>query len=109
MDRYCLLPPVPPAWCRATDRRSLRVGPPRPDHKLDPAGTLDTLSTRRATVYVDTMPVSEAFNFRRATPLITTSGILSQAQLLDLHREHYNAVINLLPDDHEQAVAQEAD
>jgi uncharacterized protein (TIGR01244 family) len=52
--------------------------------------------------------IDESYNFRRINERLTTSGVVSDAQLRALHAEGYDAVINLLPDDHPQAVADEA-
>ena len=54
------------------------------------------------------MSVEDSYNFRRIDDRLTTSGLMSVAQLGDLHREGYDAVINLLPDSYEHAVADEA-
>lgn len=52
--------------------------------------------------------VEDSYNFRRIHDRLTTSGLLSAEQLGGLGREGYDAVINLLPDSHEHAVADEA-
>jgi len=52
--------------------------------------------------------IEDAYNFRRINDRLTTSGLVSVAQLHDLRHEGYDAVINLLPDTHEHAVASEA-
>ena len=44
------------------------------------------------------MSIEDAYNFRRINDRLTTSGLVSVAQLHDLRREGYDAVINLLPD-----------
>ena len=54
------------------------------------------------------MSIEDAYNFRRINDRLTTSGLVSVAQLHDLRREGYDAVINLLPDTYEHAVASEA-
>ena len=54
------------------------------------------------------MTIEDSYNFRRITERLTTSGVVSVAQLSDLHHEGYEAVINLLPDSSEHAVADEA-
>jgi uncharacterized protein (TIGR01244 family) len=54
------------------------------------------------------MSIEDSYNFRRIHPHLTTSGLVSIAQLNDLQREGYNTVINLLPDSYEHAVADEA-
>jgi uncharacterized protein (TIGR01244 family) len=54
------------------------------------------------------MPIADSYNFRRISERITTSGLVSVAQLGDLRHEGYDAVINLLPDSHERAVTDEA-
>ena len=53
------------------------------------------------------MSIEDSYNFRRIHDGLTTSGLMSVAQLGDLHREGYDAVINLLPDSYEHAVADE--
>ena len=53
------------------------------------------------------MSVEDSYNFRRIHDGLTTSGLLSAEQLGDLHREGYEAVINLMPDG-ENSVADEA-
>jgi protein tyrosine phosphatase (PTP) superfamily phosphohydrolase (DUF442 family) len=53
------------------------------------------------------MSIEDSYNFRRIHEGLTTSGLVSVAQLSDLHRENYDAVINLLPDS-ENEVADEA-
>jgi uncharacterized protein (TIGR01244 family) len=52
--------------------------------------------------------IDDSYNFRRIHERLTTSGVVSDAQLRGLHAEGYDAVINLLPDDNPQAVADEA-
>jgi uncharacterized protein (TIGR01244 family) len=52
--------------------------------------------------------IEESYNFRRIHERLTTSGLVSPAQLSDLRAEGYDALINLLPDTHEHAVADEA-
>ena len=44
------------------------------------------------------MSIEDSFNFRRIDERLTTSGVVSAEQLGDLHREGYDAVINLMPD-----------
>jgi uncharacterized protein (TIGR01244 family) len=53
------------------------------------------------------MSIEDTYNFRRIHEDLTTSGLLSAEQLGDLHREGYEAVINLMPDG-ENSVADEA-
>ena len=53
------------------------------------------------------MGIEDSYNFRRIDDRLTTSGLVSVAQLSDLHREGYDAVINLLPDSFEHAVPEE--
>jgi protein tyrosine phosphatase (PTP) superfamily phosphohydrolase (DUF442 family) len=57
----------------------------------------------RAAVSID-----DSYNFRRIHERLTTSGVVSDAQLRQLHAEGYGAVINLLPVHHPQAVVGEA-
>jgi uncharacterized protein (TIGR01244 family) len=54
------------------------------------------------------MTIEDSYNFRRISERLTTSGLVSAAQLDELHREGYDAVINLLPDTYEHAVTDEA-
>lgn len=44
------------------------------------------------------MSIEDSFNFRRIDDGLTTSGVVSAEQLSDLHRDGYDAVINLMPD-----------
>ncbi len=53
--------------------------------------------------------VEESYNFRRIDDRLTTSGLVSAEQLGSLGRDGYDAVVNLLPDDNERAVPDEAD
>ncbi len=53
--------------------------------------------------------VEESYNFRRIDDRLTTSGLVSAEQLATLERDGYAAVINLLPDNNERAVHDEAD
>jgi protein tyrosine phosphatase (PTP) superfamily phosphohydrolase (DUF442 family) len=54
------------------------------------------------------MSIEDAYNFRRINERLTTSGLVTVAQLLDLQGDGYDAVINLLPDTHAHAVPGEA-
>jgi uncharacterized protein (TIGR01244 family) len=54
------------------------------------------------------MSVEDSYNFRRIDDRLTTSGLLTVAQLRGLHAEGYDAVIDLLPESHERAVSDEA-
>ena len=54
------------------------------------------------------MGIEHSYNFRRADERVTTSGLVTAEQLAQLRREGYDAVINLLPEDSEHAVADEA-
>ena len=54
------------------------------------------------------MSIENSYNFRRINEDLTTSGLVSVEQLHGLRREGYDAVINLLPDSYEHAVADEA-
>jgi uncharacterized protein (TIGR01244 family) len=54
------------------------------------------------------MTIENSYNFRRISDAVTTSGLVSAAQLGDLRSEGYDAVINLLPDSYEHAVTDEA-
>ncbi len=53
------------------------------------------------------MGIEDAYNFRRIDDRVTTSGLVSVDQLGGLGREGYGAVVNLLPDSYEHAVADE--
>jgi protein tyrosine phosphatase (PTP) superfamily phosphohydrolase (DUF442 family) len=52
--------------------------------------------------------IEDAYNFRRISDRLTTSGIVSEAQLRALRAEGYDVVIDLLPRDNDHAVADEA-
>ena len=52
--------------------------------------------------------IEDSFNFRRVSPQLTTSGVVGAERLASLAEQGYRAVINLLPDSSEQAVAGEA-
>jgi protein tyrosine phosphatase (PTP) superfamily phosphohydrolase (DUF442 family) len=54
------------------------------------------------------MSIDDSYNFRRVDERVTTSGLVSAEQLSNLRAEGYAAVINLLPDSYEHAVADEA-
>ena len=54
------------------------------------------------------MSIEDSYNFRRIRDNLTTSGLVSVAQLNELQSEGYDTVINLLPDSFEHAVADEA-
>jgi len=54
------------------------------------------------------MGIEGSFNFRRISEQLTTSGLPTTEQLGELHDDGYAAVINLLPDHHDYAVADEA-
>ena len=54
------------------------------------------------------MSIEDSYNFRRIHDRLTTSGLVSVEQLRDLSAEGYDTVINLLPDDYEHAVRDEA-
>ena len=53
------------------------------------------------------MSIEDSYNFRRIHERLTTSGLVSAEQLNDLQNEGYDAVINLLPESNERAVADE--
>ena len=53
------------------------------------------------------MSIEQSYNFRRVDERLTTSGLVSPAQLRGLHGEGYEAVVNLLPDTFEHAVRDE--
>lgn len=54
------------------------------------------------------MPIEDSFNYRRIDDRVTTSGVVGAERLAGLAEEGYAAVINLLPDDSEWAVDNEA-
>jgi protein tyrosine phosphatase (PTP) superfamily phosphohydrolase (DUF442 family) len=54
------------------------------------------------------MSIEDSYNFRRVSERLTTSGLVSVEQLGNLKSEGYEAVINLLPNSYEHAVADEA-
>jgi protein tyrosine phosphatase (PTP) superfamily phosphohydrolase (DUF442 family) len=53
------------------------------------------------------MSVDQAYNFRAIDEAVSTSGVLSEAQLAQLRSSGYDAVINLLPHDSEYAIKTE--
>ena len=53
------------------------------------------------------MSVDEAYNFRAVSERLGTAGVVSPGQLAQLGSEGYDAVINLLPADNRDAVADE--
>lgn len=55
------------------------------------------------------MTVEQAYNFRKVSESVSTAGVLGEEQLRALQREGYTAVINLLPEDSEYAIAGEQD
>jgi protein tyrosine phosphatase (PTP) superfamily phosphohydrolase (DUF442 family) len=55
------------------------------------------------------MGIEDAYNFRRIDDLLTTSGFVTAEQLRSLRGEGYDAVINLLPDDNDRALAGEGE
>ncbi len=55
----------------------------------------------------DSPRIDTSYNFRRASPTVTTSGVVGARRLGHLREQGYAAVINLLPDDNQQAVANE--
>ena len=55
------------------------------------------------------MPIENCYNFRPITADLTTSGVVGTQRLQGLSAEGYEVVINLLPDNSEQAVADERD
>jgi protein tyrosine phosphatase (PTP) superfamily phosphohydrolase (DUF442 family) len=52
--------------------------------------------------------IQQSYNFRRVNERLTTSGLATVEQLGGLSGEGYDTVINLLPEDSEHAVADEA-
>lgn len=55
------------------------------------------------------MSVDQAFNFRKIDTRVASSGVVSAEQLATLADEGFEAVINLMPDSSEYAVAGERD
>lgn len=55
------------------------------------------------------MAVSDAYNFRQVDDLLSTAGVVNEAQLGELKSEGYDAVISLLPADSDYAIANEPD
>lgn len=55
------------------------------------------------------MAIANSYNFRRVSDLVTTSGVVGANRLKGLAPEGYEMVINLLPDNSEYAVENEAD
>ena len=53
------------------------------------------------------MEIESSYNFRRVSDQLTTSGIVRPEALKSLASEGYEAVVNLLPDSSEHAVATE--
>lgn len=54
------------------------------------------------------MSVDQAYNFRKVSDNLSTSGLLSPEQLRMLKSEGYDVVVNLLPEDSEYAIEGEA-
>jgi protein tyrosine phosphatase (PTP) superfamily phosphohydrolase (DUF442 family) len=54
------------------------------------------------------MSVEQAYNFRKINEYVSTSGLLSAEQLRELKHEGYQVVVNLLPEDSEYAIRDEA-
>ena len=52
--------------------------------------------------------IDASYNFNRVSPQVTTSGVVGAKRLADLGAQGYDVVINLLPDESEHAVADEA-
>lgn len=52
--------------------------------------------------------IDRSYNFRRVSQQLTTSGVVGAARLSALAAQDYQALINLLPDSSEQALAGEA-
>lgn len=53
------------------------------------------------------MSIEGSFNFRRVSDRVTTSGVVGDQRLANLKAQGYGALINLLPDQSEYAVADE--
>ena len=54
------------------------------------------------------MAIDQSYSFRRVNNQITTSGAVEASDLQHLSSEEYDAVINLLPDDNKDALADES-
>ncbi len=55
------------------------------------------------------MSLEDAYNFRRVDDRLTTSGFVTAEHLRSLRDDGYDAVINLLPDDNDRALAREGE
>lgn len=53
------------------------------------------------------MSIDQAYNYKKVSNKVSTSGLLTKEQLSLLKSEEYEAVINLLPGDHKYAIADE--
>jgi len=53
------------------------------------------------------MSIEQSYNYRSITATLTTSGVVSAEQLQQLSAQHYQRVINLLPNDSQYATADE--
>jgi len=53
------------------------------------------------------MSIDDSYNFREINEQITSSGVVNEERLKSLGNEGCQVVINLLPDSHEHAVAEE--
>jgi uncharacterized protein (TIGR01244 family) len=51
--------------------------------------------------------IEDSYNFRRITEDLTTSGVVGSERLSQLSDAGYELIVNLLPDAHDQAVADE--
>ncbi|MET0421466.1 MAG: protein tyrosine phosphatase family protein [Acidimicrobiia bacterium] len=54
------------------------------------------------------MGIEDSYNFRRIDERLTTSGVVTAEQLRGLRADGYDAVVNLLPNESEHAVPEEA-
>lgn len=53
------------------------------------------------------MPIADAFNYKKISDTLITSGLASEEQLAELAVQQFTTVINLLPHDSEYAIANE--
>ena len=53
------------------------------------------------------MPIVDAFNYKKISDTLITSGLASEEQLAELATQGFTTVINLLPHDNQYAIASE--
>lgn len=85
-----LSPGLLPGFALAADRDETR----RPDSRVDEQA--------------ERMSIDGSYNFKRIDDRVTTSGVVGDKRLAQLKAQGYRAVINLLPDNNEYAVPDEA-